>query len=147
MADLDLTDPRIFPVWSETTVRYADLDPNNHVNNGAIGAYFEDGRVRLRTQILDQSDGSTLAGFAIVKTTIEYRRALGFPATVRIGSTVARIGSSSYTLGQSVFLGEQCIATAEIVTVRINPDTGQPTALEPHVRCALERVAPLALDN
>lgn len=142
MDDLDLADRDIFPVWSQTTVRYADLDPNNHVNNGAIGAFFEDGRVRLRAQHLDQSDGGTLAGFAIVKTTIEYRSALGFPATVDIGSTVARLGRSSYTLGQSVFHGEQCVATAEIVTVRIDGESGRPIPIEPHFRETLERLGP-----
>ena len=145
MAELNLSDARIYPVWSETTVRYADLDPNNHVNNGAIGAFFEDGRVRLRTEHLDQSDGSTLAGFAIVKTTIEYRQALTFPGTVRIGSTIARIGNSSYTLGQAVFLDKHCVATAEIVTVRIDAQDGRPMALEPEVRAALERVAPIVV--
>ena len=59
MQDFDLTDRSLYPVWSQTTVRYSDLDPNNHVNNGAIGAFFEDGRVRLRSEFLDQSGGGT----------------------------------------------------------------------------------------
>ncbi len=142
MDDLDLSNRAIFPVWSQTTVRYADLDPNNHVNNGAIGAFFEDGRVRLRAEHLDQSGGGTLAGFAIVKTTIEYRAALGFPATVDIGSTVARLGRSSYTLGQAVFHGDQCVATAQIVTVRIDGDTGRPVPIEAHFRETLESLGP-----
>lgn len=144
MSTLDLGDARIYPVWSETTVRYSDLDPNNHVNNGAIGAFFEDGRVRLRTEHLEQADGPALSGFAIAKTTIEYRAALSFPATVQIGSTIARIGRSSYTLGQAVFSDGRCIATAEIVTVRIDVATGRSQPLEAHVRTALERVQPLS---
>ena len=142
MDDLDLSNRDIFPVWSQTTVRYADLDPNNHVNNGAIGTFLEDGRVRLRAEHLDQSGGSTLAGFAIVKTTIEYRSALGFPATVDIGSTVARLGRSSYILGQSVFHGTECVATAEVVTVRIDGESGRPVPIEVHFRETLERLRP-----
>jgi acyl-CoA thioester hydrolase len=139
---LALTNRSIYPVWSQTTVRYADLDPNNHVNNGAIGAFFEDGRVRLRSEYLDQSGGGTLAGFAIRKTTIEYLRALSFPATVDIGSTIARIGRSSYTLAQAVFVDDQCIATAEIVTVRIDNETGKSVPIEDWIRATLEQVGP-----
>ena len=142
MQDFDLTDRSLYPVWSQTTVRYSDLDPNNHVNNGAIGAFFEDGRVRLRSEFLDQSGGGTLAGFAIRKTTIEYMQALSFPATVDIGSTVARIGRSSYTLAQAVFLGDSCAATAEIVTVRIDSATGKPIPIEDWIRETLVQLRP-----
>ncbi|MEM7406252.1 MAG: thioesterase family protein [Pseudomonadota bacterium] len=143
MSEFRLDEPDIYPVWSATTVRYSDLDPNSHVNNGAIGAFFEDGRVRLRTEHLESEGGPALSGFAIAKTTIEYRAALSFPATVDIGSTITRIGRSSYTLGQAVFSAGRCIATAEIVTVRIDVATGQSQPLEDHVRAALERVRPL----
>ena len=144
MSEVDLSNRAIFPVWSQTTVRYSDLDPNSHVNNGAIGAFFEDGRVRLRSEHLDQSDGGTLAGFAIAKTTIEYRRALGFPATVDIGSTIARLGRSSYTLGQAVFHGDICVATAEVVTVRIDGESGRSIPIEPEFRAILEKLGPKA---
>ena len=30
--------------WSTNNVRYSDLDPNGHVNNGAINTFFEDGK-------------------------------------------------------------------------------------------------------
>ena len=35
--------------WTTVSVRYGDLDPNGHVNNGAINQYFEDGRVGFRS--------------------------------------------------------------------------------------------------
>ena len=28
--------------WSTNNVRYSDLDPNGHVNNGAINTFFEE---------------------------------------------------------------------------------------------------------
>ena len=60
---------------------------------------------------------------------------------MRIGSTIARIGNSSYTLGQAVFLDKHCVATAEIVTVRIDAQNGRPMTLELEVRVALDQVA------
>jgi acyl-CoA thioester hydrolase len=142
LSDYDLTQRDTFPVWSSTTVRYSDLDPNSHVNNGAISAFFEDGRVRLRTEHLARPGNSMLAGFAIAKVTIEYRAPLTFPATVDIGSSIVRIGRSSYVLGQSVFEGDRCVATAEVVTVRIDGTSQRSMPLEDEVRAVLETVAP-----
>ena len=39
---LDLKNKSIYPSWTKCTVRYSDLDPNGHVNNGGINAFFED---------------------------------------------------------------------------------------------------------
>lgn len=142
MSDFDPTDRSGYPVWSETTVRYSDLDPNSHVNNGAISAYFEDGRVRLRTEHLASVGDTMLTGFAIARITIDYRAPLTFPATVDIGSAVTRLGNTSYVLGQAVFRGEQCIATAEVVTVRFDSATHRSMPLEPEVRAILATVMP-----
>jgi acyl-CoA thioester hydrolase len=141
MSELDLTQRAFYPVWSETTVRYSDLDPNSHVNNGAISAYFEDGRVRLRAEHLATASNAMLTGFAIARIIIDYRAPLTFPATVDIGSAVTRIGNSSYVLGQSVFRGDQCIATAEVVTVRFDSATHRSMPLEDAVREVLATVA------
>lgn len=142
MSEYPLTDRSIYPVWSQTTVRYSDLDPNGHVNNGAFSAYFEDGRVRLRTQRLAEVGGAMLTGFAIAKITIEYRAPLAFPATVDIGSSIVRIGRSSYTLGQAVFEGDRCVATAEVVTVRFDPATHRSMPIEDELRAVLQTLAP-----
>ena len=141
MSEHDLTQRALFPVWSETTVRYSDLDPNSHVNNGAISAYFEDGRVRLRAEHLATASNAMLTGFAIARITINYRAPLTFPATVDIGSAVTRIGNSSYVLGQSVFRGDECIATAEVVTVRFDAKSHRSMPLEDEVRAVLATVA------
>ena len=43
------TEPRLedFPYRISDNVRYADLDPNQHVNNAVYASYFETGRVTL----------------------------------------------------------------------------------------------------
>ena len=112
MSDVDLKDRSAYRVWTGDTIRYADLDPNDHVNNGAINTYFEDGRVRFRNQHLSHLGAGILAGFVLVKYTVEYHAMLHFPGEVDIGTTIVRIGGSSYTQGQGVFNGDTCIATA-----------------------------------
>lgn len=137
MSEVDLKSRASFRVWTSDTIRYADLDPNDHVNNGAINTYFEDGRVRFRDQHLSHLGEGTLAGFVLVKYTIEYHAMLLFPGEVDIGTTILRIGGSSYTQGQSVFRDETCIATAQVVTVRLSEETGRSMPLDDVFKQAL----------
>ena len=135
---LDLTDRAIYEVWVTDTVRYSDLDPNNHVNNGAINQFFEDGRVGFRLQRLIEAAGNTLTGFAVVKYAATYISPAHYPGTVEIGTIVTRVGNSSYGLGQAIFQDGKCVATAEIVTVHFDPATSRPIPLPDPIRSALE---------
>jgi acyl-CoA thioester hydrolase len=138
MKELDLTDRTVFATWTEDIVRYRDLDPNGHVNNGAINQYFEDGRVHLREERMTDLGGNVLTGFAIKKFTATYHDALSYPATIDIGSVVSRIGNSSFVLGQGVFDGERCIATADVISVFFDTGTGMSIPLPDAVRLALD---------
>lgn len=134
----DLTARDSFAVWTTVSVRYGDLDPNNHVNNGAINQYFEDGRVGFRLQRLTEVAGATLSGFAVVKFAANYLAPAHYPGDVEIGTVVTRIGGSSYGLGQGIFQNGRCVATAEIVTVQFDPETSKSVALTAPFRDALE---------
>src|ERR1700751_5608524 len=59
------TTPRLedFPYRVTDNVRYADLDPNHHVNNAVYASYFETGRVTL---VKDRSYGLMPQGYAWV---------------------------------------------------------------------------------
>jgi acyl-CoA thioester hydrolase len=133
---VDLTRRGAFAEWTRVTIRYADLDPNNHVNNGAINQFFEDGRVQFRMARMAPLGTATLAGFALVRYSAVYRAALHYPGEVEIGTGVTRIGGSSYDLGQGLFQGDKCIATAEVTTVHIVD--GRSSPLPDAVRTILE---------
>ena len=136
--DIDLTVCDAFAVWTTDTVRYGDLDPNLHVNNGAINQFFEDGRVSFRQQRLSSIDGDKLTGFAVVKFSVSYRAPAHYPGEVEIGTVVTRVGGSSYGLGQGVFQNGVCVATAEVVTVHFDPQTSSSKPLPDDIRAALE---------
>ncbi|MBT3399937.1 MAG: acyl-CoA thioesterase [Rhodospirillaceae bacterium] len=136
--ETDLTDRDVFAVWTADTVRYGDLDPNLHVNNGAINQFFEDGRVNFRQQRLSSTDGDKLTGFAVVKFSVSYRAPAHYPGDVEIGTVVTRVGGSSYGLGQGVFQDGVCVATAEVVTVHFDPGTATSKPLPDDIRAALE---------
>ncbi len=134
----DLKDRGTYVTWTADSVRYADLDPNGHVNNGAVNQYFEDGRVHFRSERMAFLGEALFTGFAVGRFTATYHAALTYPATVDIGTVVTRIGTSSFDLGQGVFNGEICIATAQVAQVYFDPATGKSTKLPDPIRSAFE---------
>ncbi len=128
----------IYPDFTRVTIRYRDLDPNNHVNNGSINQFFEDGRVHFRNAKMGTLNAAILTGFVIARFDATYLAALGYPGEVEVGTGVIRVGRSSYVLGQGVFSGDKCIATAEVVTVYFDAANNKSRPLPDELRAVLE---------
>ena len=132
-ARLDST-PRLedFPYRLADNVRFADLDPNQHVNNAVYATYFETGRVTL---MKDRSHGLVPAGLAwiMVKLDIHFRAELRWPGTIEMGLGVSKFGRTSVTFDQVVFSQDRCVASAQAVTVLIDEATRKPTPLTPEI--------------
>ena len=137
MSTIDLKKRIVYASWTRSTIRYSDLDPNGHVNNGAINAFFEDGRVCFRNEHMLRLGEDILTGFALVKFSVDYLAPLFFPGSVDIGTVVIRIGKSSFNLGQGIFDGEKCVAIAEVVTVFFDPKNNKSQKLTDELRIIL----------
>jgi acyl-CoA thioester hydrolase len=84
-----------YATWTIDSVRYADSDPNGHVNNGAVNQYFEDGRVHFRSERMTFLGENLFTGFAVGRFSAIYHAALTYPATVDIGTVVTIRHSTS----------------------------------------------------
>ena len=128
-ARLDST-PRLedFPYRLTDNVRFADLDPNQHVNNAVYATYFETGRVSL---MKDHSYGLIPPGLTwiMVKLDIHFRAELRWPGTIEMGLGVSKFGRTSVTFDQVVFSEGICVASAQSVSVLIDASTRKPAAL------------------
>ena len=128
-ARLDST-PRLedFPFRQTDHVRYADLDPNQHVNNAVYATYFETGRVML---VKDRSYGlfPPGLGWMLVRLDIHFRAELRWPGSIEMGLGVAKFGRTSVTFDQAVFSQGICVASAQAVTVLFDESTRKPTKL------------------
>ncbi|WP_298106400.1 thioesterase family protein [Bradyrhizobium sp.] len=122
--------PRIedFPYRLTDNVRFADLDPNGHVNNAVYATYFETGRVTL---MKDQSYWRLPQGLAwiMVRLDIHFRAELHWPGTIEMGLGVTKFGRTSVSFDQVVFSDGRCVASAQAVTVLIDQATRRPTPL------------------
>jgi acyl-CoA thioester hydrolase len=127
-----------FPYRLADNVRFADLDPNQHVNNAVYATYFETGRVTL---MKDRSYGLMPDGLAwiMVRLDIHFRAELRWPGTIEMGLGVAKFGRTSVTFDQVVFSAAKCVASARSVTVLIDERTRKPTPLTPEITANLRR--------
>jgi acyl-CoA thioester hydrolase len=128
-ARLDST-PRLedFPFRVSDNVRFADLDPNQHVNNAVYATYFETGRVAL---MKDRSYGLLPPGvtWMMVRLDMHFRAELRWPGTIEMGLGVAKFGRTSVTFDQVVFSKGICVASAQSVSVLLDEATRKPTPL------------------
>jgi acyl-CoA thioester hydrolase len=126
--------PRLedFPYRLSDNVRFADLDPNQHVNNAVYATYFETGRVTL---MKDRSYGLMPDGvtWIMVRLDMHFRAELRWPGTIEMGLGVVKFGRTSVTFDQVVFSGGICVASARSVSVLLDEATRKPTALTPDI--------------
>ncbi len=117
-----------FPYRLTDNVRFADLDPNQHVNNAVYATYFETGRVTL---MKDRSFGLMPPGLSwiMVRLDIHFRAELRWPGTIELGLGVKQFGRTSVTFDQVVFSETKCVASAQSVTVLIDTVSRKPMPL------------------
>lgn len=119
-------DPARFAV--QATIRYEDLDPNRHVNHAKYLTYLEEGRLALRRHLNDALSLPETLGWAVGALSIQYRRALVYPATVRVETAPIQIGRTSFTLGYGIYDDKGINALASTRSVCLNEE-GRPTPL------------------
>jgi acyl-CoA thioester hydrolase len=117
-----------FPYRLTDNVRFADLDPNGHVNNAVYASYFETGRVTLMKDRSYWQLPEDLT-WIMVRLDIHFRAELHWPGTIEMGLGVAKFGRTSVTFDQVVFSQDRCVASAQAVTVLIDLVTRKPTPL------------------
>jgi len=122
-----------FPYRLSDNVRFADLDPNQHVNNAVYATYFETGRVTL---MKDRSYGLMPdgLGWIMVRIDIHFRAELHWPGKVELGLGVAKFGRTSVSFDQVVFSEGKCVASARAITVLIDEVTRKPVPLTPELK-------------
>lgn len=126
-----------FPGRVGDIIRFADLDPQGHVNNTVFATYFETGRVTILRGPKDllNPPGATSV---LARLDINFLKELHWPGTVEIGTGTLEIGRSSYTFLQAIFCKGECAATARATMVMINAQTRKAMPLPDEVVAKLE---------
>ena len=125
-----------YPFSHEINTRFADLDPNAHVNNVAMAGLLEDSRVRFHRQC---GYRNLLVGMTsmVASVAIEYLGEAAYPDSVEIGCAMEHVGRTSHRLVQVVTQYGKPIVFARTVLVTVGPDGPAPlpegfaTSIEP----------------
>ena len=136
----DLADRGIYGFSTSETLRFADLDANGHVNNGAFIELLESARVSYLRQIVR----SGLPRFRLVIGRIEadFKRQMFYPGSATACARLIEAHERKCVSGQGLFDGEgNCTAIQRVTMVSLNEETHRSTPFDPAVRDMLDRLA------
>jgi acyl-CoA thioester hydrolase len=125
-----------YPHRATDIIRFADLDPQGHVNNAVFATYFETGRVAMFRNP-DLGIGVPDGTFILVRAEIDFLRELRWPGTVEIGTALMEFGRSSFTVGQVIFNEGVCCAAGRFTMVLIDRTTRRSRPLTAEVMARL----------
>ena len=136
----DLADRGIYGFATSEHLRFADVDANGHVNNGAFIELLENARVSYLRRIVR----GNLPRFRLVIGRIEadFKRQMFYPGTATACARIVEAHQRKVVIGQALFDGEgRCTAVQKVVMVSLNEETYKSMPFDPAVRAALEKIA------
>lgn len=131
------TDIASYPYWVDEHVRFADLDMQGHVTNVAFTVYAESGRAAFLREVGLWVPGAPRYN-VVAKLEANYLREILYPADIRVGVRVTRIGERSFTIGIGLFDGGHCAGTIDTVHVRMTAETRRSVSLNEDERARLQ---------
>jgi acyl-CoA thioester hydrolase len=106
-------------------VQWGDQDSFGHVNNTVYFRWFESGRIAYFDRLgLGRALPGSGLGPILAAINCNYRRPLGYPDTVHIGTRVTKIGNSSLTIAHAVFSERLQVVAADGDSVVVVLDYG-----------------------
>ncbi len=136
----DLTERRTYGFATEEHLRFADVDANGHINNGAFLQLLENARVSYMRVIVRGG----LPRFRVVvgRLEIDFKRQMFFPGRATACARLLEVHERKCVIGHGLFDGEgQCTAVLRAIMVSLNEETHRSMPFEPAVRTALEKFA------
>ncbi|NWH08813.1 MAG: acyl-CoA thioesterase [Alphaproteobacteria bacterium] len=119
-----------YPFSVPLLARFGDMDIGQHLNNVAIARYYEEARVVFNQSLLGDlrlsSRPDAPARVLVAQVNITYLREGRYPGQLTVGVGVARIGTTSYTLGCALFQEDDCLGVSDAVIVHAGKDGPAP---------------------
>jgi acyl-CoA thioester hydrolase len=117
-----------FPLRTIEKLRFADTDRNGHITNSVFAICCQNARMELLCDPRRVPIPAN-AQFVTARLLLEFRAEMHWPGTVTVGTRVERIGRSSLTLMQGLFMEERCVAMAESVVALMDKSSRRSTLL------------------
>ena len=130
-------DPASYPLKVVVPSRFRDLDTLGHINNVAMGSFYEEGRAALnRTAFPAEFRRAHKMRMLIADVHIAYLQEAHYPGDIEVCAGIGHMGRTSYRIDLALFQNGQCVGVCE--TVLVNTDGTKPAAIPDEGRQALE---------
>ncbi|HEY5717426.1 MAG TPA: thioesterase family protein [Motiliproteus sp.] len=126
---------------TEITLRWGELDALGHLNNVAFFRLMEEARIQWCHEVGIELS-SHAQGIVVVNVSCDFLRQVHYPATIRIETTVEKLGRSSIDLRQQLYVigkEEKPCATGHARCVWIDFKQGRSEALPDALRQHLQQ--------
>ncbi len=120
-------------------VRWSDQDLLGHVNNARIITLIEDGRIKWLHKMRIRLTGG---GLLVARQEIDYLRPVMYGPELKLTVSVARIGTSSFTVNTRGDQNGRQVFDSNVVLVNIDRQTQHPAPLQDVARSFLEEYVP-----
>ncbi len=131
-----------FGYVAEVTTRWTDNDVYGHVNNAVFYFYFDSvaNRYLIEEGGLDIHTSDVIG--LVVESGCQYHAPIEYPAALRVGLRVNRLGNRSVTYGLAVFTSDvdEAVAHGYFSHVFVDRETRRPVEVPAQLRAALERL-------
>lgn len=124
------------------TTRWMDNDVYGHVNNVTYYSYFD---TAANSYLIEHGGldihSATVIGL-VVESACQYHAPVAYPAPLRAGLRVDRLGARAVTYGIAIFADDASAAVAHghFVHVFVDRTTRTAVPIPPPIRAALERL-------
>ena len=136
--EAEFPDYTIYPIWTYESIRNADTDQFQHVNNASIASYCEAGRMALFSEPSLREAIAEL-NVVVVKLTIQFERELFYPGTAQVGTRVTTVGNTSFQVSQGLYaLGER-FAASDATCVMMDRVQHKPVRVPDEVRALFKQ--------
>jgi acyl-CoA thioesterase FadM/gamma-glutamylcyclotransferase (GGCT)/AIG2-like uncharacterized protein YtfP len=133
--------PQLYPFTIEVQARFADLDPQWHLNNVRIAEFYQEARISFNYALSKEFDleHDPAQRVLVARQSIDYLGEVQWPGLLTVGIGVSHVGGSSFSFGMALFQASRCVGVSDAVLVYA---TQQGTARVPdRLRDVLNRKA------
>ncbi len=115
------------------TPRFSDTDALGHINNASVATWFEETRRPIFQLFVPDLDPKKW-NLIIARVEVDYLAQIDYGSDVEIRTGLEKIGNSSMTVMQEVWLGNACKARGRAVMVHFDYSTNSSSPIPPTIR-------------
>jgi acyl-CoA thioesterase FadM len=112
-------DSLIYPYALNVQARFADLDPQRHLNNVRIAEFYQEGRISFNQALSQEFDleHDRNRRVLVARQSIDYLGEVKWPGLICVAVGVSHVGTTSFSLALAMFQSDKCVGVSDATLV------------------------------